>query len=72
MAILEFSHPRRVFMRVAYGFYSGVLLPFIRTLVSGSREAYTYLPESVKKFPAAEQLRLMFDQAGFADRSTSC
>ena len=69
LVILEFSHPPGAFIRTAYSFYSGVLMPFIGSLVSGSREAYIYLPESVKKFPAAEQLRLMFDQTGFAESS---
>jgi demethylmenaquinone methyltransferase/2-methoxy-6-polyprenyl-1,4-benzoquinol methylase len=66
LAILEFSHPPGALMRSIYGFYSGVLLPLVGALISGSREAYAYLTESVKKFPAAEQLRLMFNEAGFA------
>lgn len=65
LAILEFSHPPGVFMRTAYGFYSGVILPAIGALVSGSREAYTYLPESVSKFPKAEALRQMMSSVGF-------
>jgi demethylmenaquinone methyltransferase/2-methoxy-6-polyprenyl-1,4-benzoquinol methylase len=67
LAILEFSHPPNPLMRGAYGFYSGVVLPFIGAIISGSREAYIYLPESVKKFPSAEQLRAMFESAGFVD-----
>ena len=67
LAILEFSHPRNPLMRGAYGFYSGVVLPLIGAVISGSRQAYMYLPESVKKFPAAEQLRLMFETAEFAE-----
>ena len=67
LAILEFSHPPGVFMRTAYGFYSGVVLPAVGALVSGSREAYAYLPESVSKFPKAETLREMMAGAGFKD-----
>jgi demethylmenaquinone methyltransferase/2-methoxy-6-polyprenyl-1,4-benzoquinol methylase len=67
LAILEFSHPPGAFMRTAYGFYSGVILPAVGSLVSGSREAYTYLPESVSKFPKAEELREMVSAAGFTD-----
>jgi demethylmenaquinone methyltransferase/2-methoxy-6-polyprenyl-1,4-benzoquinol methylase len=67
LAILEFSHPPGVFMRMAYGFYSGVVLPAVGALVSGSREAYEYLPESVRKFPKAEVLREMIRSAGFQD-----
>ncbi len=65
LAILEFSHPPGSFMKVAYRFYSGVLLPAIGTLVSGSAEAYRYLPDSIRKFPQAEELRRMMDNTGF-------
>lgn len=65
LAILEFSHPPGSLMKVAYGFYSGVLLPAIGTLVSGSAEAYRYLPDSIRKFPAADEFREMMDAAGF-------
>ena len=37
----------------------------VGALISGSRDAYTYLPESVKKFPAAEALAAEFREAGF-------
>jgi len=65
LAILEFSHPPGVIMRTAYGFYSGVVLPAIGALISGSREAYAYLPESVSKFPKAAALRELLLDAGF-------
>ncbi|MDQ2775692.1 MAG: class I SAM-dependent methyltransferase [Acidobacteriota bacterium] len=67
LAILEFSHPPGVFMKAAYGFYSRVMLPVIGTVVSGSREAYEYLPDSIRKFPGAEELRDMMRKAGFVD-----
>lgn len=65
LAILEFSHPPGLVMRTTYGFYSKVVLPAIGALISGSREAYAYLPESVSKFPKAEALREMISTAGF-------
>lgn len=65
LAILEFSHPRGKVISGVYSFYSRAVLPFIGSLVSGSREAYSYLPASIEKFPRAEQLRLMMDAAGF-------
>lgn len=66
LAILEFSHPRHPLMRLAYGFYSRIFLPLVGSLLSGSREAYTYLPESIRRFPKAEQLRQMMTDCGFA------
>ncbi|MBV8820355.1 MAG: bifunctional demethylmenaquinone methyltransferase/2-methoxy-6-polyprenyl-1,4-benzoquinol methylase UbiE [Acidobacteriaceae bacterium] len=65
LAILEFSHPPGLVMHAAYGLYSRVLLPVIGGVVSGSREAYSYLPDSIRKFPDAENLRKMMQAAGF-------
>lgn len=64
-AILEFSTPPNPLFRAAYGFYSRQVLPRVGALISGSRDAYTYLPESVRKFPAAPALAAEFREAGF-------
>jgi demethylmenaquinone methyltransferase/2-methoxy-6-polyprenyl-1,4-benzoquinol methylase len=65
LAILEFSHPRGAIVSASYGFYSKVLLPVVGAAVSGSREAYKYLPDSIQKFPRAERLARMMTEAGF-------
>lgn len=67
LAILEFSHPTNVFMKVTYGLYSKVFLPLIGSLVSGSREAYAYLPESIKRFPKADHLSEIMQANGFTN-----
>ena len=69
LAILEFSHPTGFFMRAGYSIYSGVIMPALGGLVSGSREAYSYLPDSIRKFPKAETLRQMMRAAGFDNAS---
>jgi demethylmenaquinone methyltransferase / 2-methoxy-6-polyprenyl-1,4-benzoquinol methylase len=69
LAILEFSHPRGLIIGATYGFYSKVLIPFIGSLISGSREAYAYLPDSISKFPQPEDLRRMMEQSGFGSSS---
>ena len=56
LAILEFSTPPNPLVRTGYAFYSRYILPFLGGLLSGSRSAYQYLPESVRKFPSAPQL----------------
>jgi demethylmenaquinone methyltransferase/2-methoxy-6-polyprenyl-1,4-benzoquinol methylase len=38
-------------------------------LVSGSRSAYEYLPDSVSRFPDQEELAAMMKAAGFAEVS---
>jgi demethylmenaquinone methyltransferase/2-methoxy-6-polyprenyl-1,4-benzoquinol methylase len=49
-----------------YGFFSTRVLPWIGGMVSGSREAYSYLPESIRKFPGADELAAQMRAAGFA------
>jgi len=38
-------------------------------VISGRRDAYTYLPESIGKFPSAPGLKQMMESAGFAEVS---
>ena len=68
-AILEFSQPRGKLFGAVYHFYSRRILPLIGGALSGSKEAYAYLPESVRKFPSAEELAEQMRQAGFGDVS---
>jgi demethylmenaquinone methyltransferase/2-methoxy-6-polyprenyl-1,4-benzoquinol methylase len=64
-AILEFSQPPNATFAGLYNFYSRKILPSIGGAVSGSKDAYTYLPESVRKFPPAEELAAQMRQVGF-------
>jgi len=64
-AILEFSQPRNRLYNAAYGVFSTSVLPRIGGAISGSRDAYSYLPESIRKFPSAEQLASEMKTAGF-------
>jgi demethylmenaquinone methyltransferase/2-methoxy-6-polyprenyl-1,4-benzoquinol methylase len=64
-AILEFSQPSNAVFGAVYGVYSRRLLPWIGGLLTGSRDAYRYLPESISKFPAAFQLAEDMRRAGF-------
>ena len=65
VAILEFSTPPNPVFRNLYQFYSRHVLPRIGGLLSGAPDAYTYLPESVKKFPDAPELAVEMRQAGY-------
>jgi demethylmenaquinone methyltransferase / 2-methoxy-6-polyprenyl-1,4-benzoquinol methylase len=64
-AILEFSQPPNAVFRDLYNFYARRILPWIGGALSGSRDAYTYLPESVCKFPSAQELAEGMRRAGF-------
>lgn len=66
LAILEFSQPANPLFAALYGFFSARVLPLVGGLISGSREAYSYLPESIRKFPGAEQLAEQMRNAGYS------
>jgi demethylmenaquinone methyltransferase/2-methoxy-6-polyprenyl-1,4-benzoquinol methylase len=65
LGILEFSQPTNRAFAALYRWYSRRVLPLVGGALSGSRDAYTYLPESVRKFPPAEELASMMRRAGF-------
>lgn len=66
LAILEFSTPPNPLLRATYKFYSTAILPRLGGLISGAEDAYSYLPESVRKFLEAEELEEEMRQAGFS------
>ncbi len=68
-AILEFSQPPNRAFAALYSFYSQRILPAIGGLLSGSPDAYHYLPESVSKFPSALELAENMREAGFVNVS---
>jgi demethylmenaquinone methyltransferase / 2-methoxy-6-polyprenyl-1,4-benzoquinol methylase len=63
--ILEFAEPRGKIFGGLYRFYFRAILPRLGGLISGSSEAYSYLPRSVSKFPSPEHLQVQFERAGF-------
>ncbi len=65
LAILEFSTPPNILIRGLYKLYSRFVLPAVGGLISGSPDAYSYLPESVEKFPEAEKLAATMESVGF-------
>ena len=65
VAVLEFSRPANVILRPMFNLYFRKVLPWIGGVVSGSRNAYIYLPASVQKFPDQSQLSLLMERAGF-------
>lgn len=67
LAILEFSQPPNPAFAALYGLYSKRILPAIGGALSGSSDAYTYLPESVRKFPGPEELAGQMREAGFSN-----
>ena len=67
LAILEFSTPLIPGFRQAFQFYFSNILPRIGGVVSGSRGAYQYLPDSVSRFPDQKNLVKMMEETGFSE-----
>ena len=63
--ILEFSIPVSFPMKQLYLFYFRNILPLIGRIVSKSKAAYTYLPETVMKFPQGEVFTALLEKNGF-------
>ncbi len=69
LVCLEFSRPTSSWFRWLYNIYSFYLMPWIGKLFTGHREAYTYLPESIRKFPLQEELSAKLRNFGFSEVS---
>jgi demethylmenaquinone methyltransferase / 2-methoxy-6-polyprenyl-1,4-benzoquinol methylase len=65
VAVLEFSKAQTPLLRSIFKVYFTKLLPLFGGLISGSRAAYQYLPESVSLFPNQNELANLMTQAGF-------
>jgi len=62
---LEFSHVALPLLDRAYALYSFAALPLLGQIVTGDRDAYQYLVESIRRFPAQEDLAGLMRAAGF-------
>lgn len=51
MAILELATPDNPFIRFFYNIYTRRIIPWLGSRIAGNREAYTYLPSSIERFP---------------------
>ena len=67
LAILELGTPTHGIARHAYLFYFNRLLPMIGRLFSHHSFAYSYLPDSVARFPAAPEFAATMRRAGFVN-----
>jgi demethylmenaquinone methyltransferase / 2-methoxy-6-polyprenyl-1,4-benzoquinol methylase len=66
--ILDFGEPRGIIGQV-YRVYFRNILPAVGTVLSGVRGPYAYLPASVERFPAPEEMLQRMRDAGFAQVS---
>lgn len=67
VGILEFSEPSSEPMSAIFRLYFRWILPWIGGAISGSLKAYSYLPDSVSKFPSSRELAVIMERNGFTD-----
>jgi demethylmenaquinone methyltransferase/2-methoxy-6-polyprenyl-1,4-benzoquinol methylase len=65
IVILDTTHPPRNLLTPFLWLHLHLVIPMLGMLITGSREAYTYLPESTENFLYAEQLAGAMREAGF-------
>ncbi len=65
LAILEFSHMTVPMFQKAYDAYSFAVIPPMGAMVTGDRESYQYLIESIRMFPKQAEFKNEIESAGF-------
>src|SRR5581483_3435411 len=63
LVILEITQPRRAPLSSFYSLWFDRIVPLLGT-IAGDRDAYSYLPRSVKRFPSPEGLAALMAAAG--------
>jgi len=65
--VLEFSMPKNRVLGAFYGFYFTRVLPTIGGFVSGDRDAYRYLPDTVLAWPSPQELQAEMEAVGLVE-----
>lgn len=65
VVILDTTRPKRNLLSPLIWIHLHVIIPTLGTLLSGQRDAYTYLPNSTEAFLTAEDLAARMAAAGF-------
>jgi len=63
---LEFSKPVLPMLDVIYDTYSFNVIPAMGEMITGDRDSYQYLVESIRRFPDQKRFSKWIQQAGFA------
>ena len=65
LMVLEFSQIPNDLLQWAYDRYSFNVIPVMGQIVTGDRDSYQYLVESIRKFPDQDSFAAMITRAGF-------
>ena len=63
---LEFSKVKPEIINILYDQWSSKVIPFLGQKISGDKESYNYLVESIRRFPDQESLTMMLRETGFS------
>ncbi len=63
---LEFSKPVLPMLDVLYDTYSFNVIPAMGEMITGDRDSYQYLVESIRRFPDQKRFEKWIQQAGFS------
>jgi demethylmenaquinone methyltransferase/2-methoxy-6-polyprenyl-1,4-benzoquinol methylase len=64
LLVLDFSLPRLP-LRKSYQFYLHHCLPWLASVVTGQKDAYDYLGDSIEKFPSGAEMIGLIEGSGF-------
>ena len=64
---LEISKPPKNLLRPFFLFFFNKIVPFVGGIISGQRDAYTYLPQSVNEFLTPDELKAIMERAGLRE-----
>lgn len=64
LIILEMSTPDNPLLRPFYNIYTRRVIPWLGERIAGNREAYTYLPKSIERFPKGKEMLQILENVG--------
>jgi demethylmenaquinone methyltransferase/2-methoxy-6-polyprenyl-1,4-benzoquinol methylase len=65
LLVLEFSLPTRRILRAVYRFYLHRCLPLLGSSLTGAKNAYDYLGDSIEEFPSGDAMCQLMAENGF-------
>ena len=67
LVVLDFSLPGNPLLRAPYRFYLHRVLPLLAGTLTGNREAYSYLGDSIERFPSGDRMIDLIGANGFEE-----
>lgn len=65
LVVLEFGQPSNRLWAAIYDFYSKHMMPLIGSILTGNRQAYTYLPQTARAFPCGAKFCQILESLGY-------